>query len=257
MLGLVTNVGMGSAKFVVGIHANSSALIADAVHSASDAVTDLIAWGAIHLSSRPADKTQPYGFGHYDTLGSLALGLSLLAAGGGTASMAFSSFQRALSASDVNFESIPPHLVYLGLATSVLSVGTKELLFRVTKSLAEESKSPLILANAYHHRSDALSSVVAGLCVGGTALHLPLLDPIGGIFVAGLILKSGFDTVVRAVANLTDRQTIESIAIVEAIKSVATGLISNPESEIRNIHDVRLRQMGAANVADLHVVVVR
>ena len=253
MAGLASNVGLAGAKYAAGAATNSQALIADAVHSATDVVSDLITWGSIHLSARPVDPSQPYGWGRWDTLGSLTLGVSLLAVGAGTASVSLETLLDALARVE-HPPPLPAHLYGLGLATAAVSVGVKELLFRATKNLAQESASPIMMASAYHHRSDSLSSVVAALAVGGAMLHMPLLDPLGGLVVSAMIAHSGVDTVVRAVADLTDRQTAESQSVVDKIKTVAASLATD-EGDLRGVHAVRLRRMGAANVADLHVVV--
>lgn len=253
LLGLGTNVSLSGAKFVLGFQTGSSALVADAVHSASDAVSDVIALAFIHMAGRLPDASQPFGYGHFETLGSLTLGLTLAGAGLGSGYMAVDTLlhMQQLSQSEASVWS-PDMIKYVG-ASLALSILSKEALFRVTYKMGRETKSSILIANAWHHRTDCLSSLVAGVGIVGAVYGYPLLDPIAALIVSGMIVAAGTEVAWQAVGDLTDRQTTEHFKVFEQVKQITERLAES--SDIVSTHDVRLRRMGANRLVDLHMVV--
>ena len=203
-VGAVANVGMAALKGVVGTAACSPALQADAVHSLSDLVSDGVSLWALHRARRPPDKYYPYGHGKFEAVGSACVGGLLVAAGGGIGIHAMQAAVDACSAVDV----VPAALgLQLGAAAvAALSVVIKEALYQRTLAVASEVRSSTLAANAWHHRTDALSSVVALVGIGGAACGVPLLDPLAGVVVSALILKEGAAIGRQALRELTDSQ---------------------------------------------------
>lgn len=170
--GAVANMGMAALKGVVGTAAGSPALQADAVHSLSDLVSDGVSLWALHRARRPPDKHYPYGHGKFEAVGSACVGGMLVAAGGGIGIHALQAAVDACSALEVSQAALGMQLGAAGVAA--LSVAIKEALYRQTLMVAAEVRSSTLAANAWHHRSDALSSVVALLGIGGSACGVPL-----------------------------------------------------------------------------------
>ena len=201
-VGAVANMGMAALKGVVGTAACSPALQADAVHSLSDLVSDGVSLWALHRARRPPDKYYPYGHGKFEAVGSACVGGLLVAAGGGIGIHAIQAAVDACSAVEVSQAALGLQLG--AAAVAALSVGIKEALYRQTLTVAAEVRSSTLAANAWHHRSDALSSVVALVGIGGCACGVPLLDPLAGVVVSALILKEGASIGSQALGELTD-----------------------------------------------------
>lgn len=258
LVGLGTNVSLSGVKFVLGFQTGSSALVADAVHSASDAISDIIALAFIHISGRLPDAKQPFGYGHFETLGSLTLGLTLAGAGLASGYMAVDTLLHMeelakSNATNPNVWSTSPDLTKYVAASLILSILSKEALFHWTYKMGKEYKSSILIANAYHHRTDSVSSFVAGLGIVGAIYGYPLLDPIAALIVSGMIIAAGTDVAWQAVGDLTDRQTTDHFKVFEKVKQITERLAKR--SDIVSTHDVRLRRMGANRLIDLHVVV--
>jgi len=257
ILGLGTNIALAVGKFVIGYEMGSSALVADAVHSASDGVSDIVALGSLAISSQPPSAKQPFGYGHFDTLGSLVLGLSLVAAGMGSGYFAVQDlieYSLRPPVVTTHMKEIPLQLAQVAGASIVLSVLAKEWLFRVTYKLGKETRSNVLIANAMHHRTDSLSSIVAGFGILGSFYGIPLLDPVAALVVNGMVIKAGVEVAWDAIGDLTDRQdSADHAESCAKIKQVAARLAAS--TEIVNVHDVRLRRMGSIRIVDLHVVV--
>ena len=169
--GAVANMGMAALKGVVGTAAGSPALQADAVHSLSDLVSDGVSLWALHRARRPPDKHYPYGHGKFEAVGSACVGGMLVAAGGGMGIHALQAAVDLFSALEVGPAALGMQLGAAGVAA--LSVAIKEALYRQTLTVAAKVRSSTLAANAWHHRSDALSSVVALVGIGGAACGVP------------------------------------------------------------------------------------
>ena len=237
-LGLGKNVVLTVGKGVVGVTANSSALIADAVHSLSDIVADLVALATLRVSRMPANRQHPYGHGKYEPIGALCVSSMLVGAGGGLAWHSLVLIQ--------NMEAVAiPGVAALWI--SVAAIGLNEALFHITLRAGQKSRSQTVIANAWHHRSDALSSVVAMAGIGGAMVGFPMLDPLAGGAVGLMIAKTGGEMVWESVRDLTDSQDEEVLQALEATIGAVPGVSS--------CKHVRHRRMGPYQVVDAHVLV--
>lgn len=240
--GAITNVGMAGVKGVVGTLAGSPALLADAVHSLSDLLSDGVSLWAVRKAREPPSSTHPYGHGKFEAVGSACVGGLLISAGGG---IGVHALQTAVEAVSVGAHAPESVAMQLGAAAVAgVSVGIKELLYRRTMVVATEVRSSTLAANAWHHRTDALSSVVALVGIVGAACGAPILDPLAGVLVSGLILKEGCHIGVDALKQLTDTQ-----AAGEVLEQVAAA--AQAEVEVLGLSDLRGRVLGP------HLLVVR
>nr|CDI51097.1 related to MMT1-Mitochondrial iron transport protein [Melanopsichium pennsylvanicum 4] len=239
LAGLVSNIGLCGAKGVAGVYLNSAALLADAAHSLSDMFADLVTLFCWKMSQKPPSASHPLGYGKYETMGSLGVSLVLVAGAVGigfhsyglllealqptlaqapAAIQAFGQFTNALASAGASLHDhhhhdnsaisseggagvLDPNAMWFAL----LSIVVKEWLYHATLKIAKEENSSVLEANALHHRSDSLSSGVTFLAIGGSWLGFPVLDPLGGLLVAGLIGKQGADLLISALGELSDR----------------------------------------------------
>jgi len=236
---VAVNVLLSSVQIVVGIAAKSQGLVADGIHSLSDLVADFVVLLAGRHSQKDADEDHPYGHQRFENAASLALGLLLLGVGVGMVWSAVGKLQSP--------ESIPTaHAVALWVALAALV--SKELLFRYMLRVAKRVKSGMLVANAWHARSDAASSLVVALGLIGNLMGYPLLDPIAALIVGLMVAKMGWGFGWDALHDLMDRAVDESE--VEAIRQT---LMNTPG--VAGVHDVRTRKMGDMVVADAHIEV--
>jgi cation diffusion facilitator family transporter len=236
---VVVNVVLSSVQIVVGIAAKSQGLVADGIHSLSDLVADFVVLIAGRHSQKDADEDHPYGHQRFENAASLALGLLLLGVGVGMVWSAVGKLQTP--------ESIPTaHAAALWVALAALV--SKELLFRYMLGVAKRVKSGMLVANAWHARSDAASSLVVALGLIGNLMGYPLLDPIAALIVGLMVAKMGWGFGWDALHDLMDRAVDESE--VEAIRQT---LMNTPG--VAGVHDVRTRKMGDMVVADAHIEV--
>ena len=236
LLGLAANLILALAKGFIGIIANSSALIADAGHSVSDLLSDGITLWAVRMSGIPKDKNHPYGHGKFETVGTFIISLLLLFTGIGVAGHVFNRMDAT----------VVPGTIALWMAGIAIIV--KEALFHVTRMVGRRTGSRVLMANAWHHRSDAISSVAALLGIAGAQLGIPLMDPIAGMLVAGLIMKTGIDIGYESIRELTD-ETVEEDVISEL------GKIMSGIEGVDHYHEMRARRMGPHLLVDLHIQV--
>lgn len=233
------NLVLSTLQIVVGVLAKSQALIADGIHSLSDLVADFVVLLANHHSQKDADDDHPYGHYRFETAASLVLGLLLLAVGVGMVWSAVSKLEDTSTIAVV-------HPIALWVAGAALV--SKELLFRYMLRVAKAVKSGMLVANAWHARSDAASSLVVGLGLAGNLLGFPLLDPIAALIVGLMVGKMGWSFGWDALHDLMDRGLDE--AEVQAIRDT---LLATPG--VAGVHDVRTRKMGDMVVADAHIEV--
>lgn len=238
LIGLGANIALAAIKLGVGAATGSMALLADGVHSLSDLVTDLVVLGGLRLSQRPADVSHAYGHGKFETVATAVVGLALFAAGGWIAGEAVASLVRAAS-------SIPGPVV---AGVAALSVVTKEWMFRATRRVARHLRSSSLAANAWHHRSDALSSVA--VLVGGLVAMggFPHGDQIAAILVAVLIGGAAVGILRRALYELTEGalSAVEQKRVARAIAGV---------EGVRSWHRLRTRGSGRGAFVDVHIKV--
>ncbi|MDH3346293.1 MAG: cation diffusion facilitator family transporter [Kiritimatiellaceae bacterium] len=240
IIGLVVNVLLSALKFSVGIVGHSHAVVADAVHSLSDMGTDLLILIGIKLWSAPADERHPYGHQRIETV--ITIGISLLLAGVALG-LGWDAIRRIGSESEC-----PP--LSIALLGPLFSIIVKEVLFRRTRAVGKKIHSSALIANAWHHRSDALSSLPTLVAVAVAAIYpkWAFLDLLGALIVALLILKVAWDIAWPALSELMDhgasREDLNEIT--ELAKSVP---------EVRSIHRLRTRRVGTGWFIDLHAEV--
>ena len=235
-LGLIANLLLAIAKGFVGTIAHSSALIADAGHSVSDLLSDLVTLWAVRMAGVPKDENHPYGHGKFETVGSFVVALMLLFTGIGVAWHVLNK----MDSPEV------PGTAALWMAAVAIAV--KEALFHLTRMVSRRSGSRVLLANAWHHRSDAISSVAALVGIAGAQWGIPMMDPIAGVLVAGLIVKAGIDIGYGSLRELTD-ETPEEEVISELNK-----ILADVEG-VDHYHEMRARRMGPHLLVDLHLEV--
>ena len=236
---VAVNVFLATGQVAIGVAAASQALIADGIHSLSDLVSDFIVLLAGRHSAKDADEGHPYGHRRFETAASLALGLLLLAVGIG---MLWSAVQKLESPGTI----ARVHMVALVVAGA--SLCAKELLFRYMLRVAERLKSGLLVANAWHARSDAASSLVVAIGIVGNLAGYPILDPIAALIVGILVTKMGWSFGWSALHDLMDRSAdgAEVAAILKTLRDTP-GVI--------DVHDLRTRKMGDLITVDAHLEV--
>ncbi|KAF8633330.1 hypothetical protein AX17_004502 [Amanita inopinata Kibby_2008] len=284
LIGLYSNVVLTVAKGLSGWYMHSASLLADAGHSLSDLLGDFVTLFCWRLSRGHATEKYPYGFAKFETLGTATISLLLI---GGAVGIGFHSCHLLLAALSETAETLPAgtlqqilqtitsaatHVPVLGHSHAhvhgvdpnaawfaAVSVLTKEWLYRITKKVADEERSPVLLANAIHHRSDAYSSLVAFFAIIGTWLYPAIpLDPIGGLLVSFVILRQGISLIVGAWSDLTDAgvppQTHKSI---ERALLPLLSASSSPSSipDLLDVYHLRARRAGSLMFVDLSVKV--
>jgi cation diffusion facilitator family transporter len=227
------------AQLVAGVLTKSQGLVADGIHSLSDLVSDFVVLLATHFSGKDADEDHPYGHHRFETAASLALGVILLAVGLG---MIWAAFHKLEAPETVQ----PVHQAALWVAAVALVA--KEGLFRYMLAVAKRVKSSMLVANAWHARSDAASSLVVGVGIVGNLMGYPILDPIAALIVGFMVSKMGWSFAWDALHDLMDRAADD--AEVQAIRDT---LLATPG--VKGVHDVHTRKMGDLIVADAHLEV--
>jgi cation diffusion facilitator family transporter len=236
---VLVNVALSATQITVGLLAKSQGLVADGIHSLSDLVADFVVLFASHHAKKDADQDHPYGHQRFETAASLALGAILLAVGAG---MVWAALQKLESP-----ESIPTaHASALWVALA--AIAAKELLFRYMLTVAKAVKSSMLVANAWHARSDAASSLVVSIGLIGNLSGYPLLDPIAALIVGFMVGKMGWNFGWDALHDLMDRAVDD-----EEVDAIRQTLESTPG--VAGVHDVRTRKMGDMVVVDAHIEV--
>lgn len=244
-IGMIANILLAVVKIFSGIFGHSSAMIADGFHSFSDFATDLVVLFSVRIAQRPPDETHNYGHGKYETLAGAIISVMLSIAGCG---IAFNGLKCLFHVASGN--QIPrPH--FIALLAAGLSIVVKELLYHYTVKVGEKVKSPALTANAWHHRSDALSSVATLIGIAGASYlgqRWRVLDPIVAVLVSILILKVGVDIFMSSIHDLLEHALPQED--LDRIVQLA-GRISG----LRNPHEIRTRKIGGSISIDLHIYV--
>lgn len=244
LLGSVVNLLLLVFKFVAGVLGHSAAMIADAVHSLSDFVTDLIVIVFVKISSKPEDADHAYGHGKYETLASCIIGLALIVVG---VMMGYNATVKIVDVVRNGTELASPGII--ALAAAVLSIVLKEWMFRITRKVAREVDSPAVEANAWHHRSDALSSVGTAIGIGGAVLlgsKWAVLDPIAALVVSVFIVVQAAKILSDAIGQLMEKSLPRDVEqrICEIVYE---------EEGTSDIHHLRTRKIGGQISIELHV----
>ena len=235
-LGLISNLLLAIAKSLVGSISHSSALIADAGHSFSDLLSDVVTLWAVRMAGIPKDENHPYGHGKFETVGSFVVALMLIITGIGVAWHVLNKM------GSMEVPGTP------ALWMAAIAIAVKEALFHLTRMVSRRSGSRLLLANAWHHRSDAISSVAALVGIAGAHWGVPMMDPIAGVLVAGLIVKSGIDIGYGSLRELTDE--IPEEEVISELNEILTDI-----EGVDHYHEMRARRMGPNLLVDLHIEV--
>ena len=235
----VINVALSITQIAVGIFAKSQGLIADGVHSLSDLIADFVVLFASHHSKKDADDDHPYGHQRFETAASLALGILLLVVGVGMLWSALHKLEAPESIQKV-------HVTALWVAGIALI--SKELLFRYMFAVAKRVKSSMLMANAWHARSDAASSLVVGIGIIGNLAGYPMLDPIAALIVGFMVARMGWEFSWEALNDLMDRGVNE-----EEVLAIRQTLLETPG--VDGVHAIRTRKMGDMVVVDAHIEV--
>ena len=243
LLGMFVNIALFAFKLVAGLVGRSGAMIADAIHSASDFATDIVVLAFVCISSKPRDDDHKWGHGKYETLASLLIGVALFAVG---VDILMDSADKIKAVANGE---VLPRPGAIALIAAAVSVVVKEALYQWTRRKGKKLDSPSVVANAWHHRSDALSSV--GALVGiGLAYFLGeewrIADPIAAIVVAALIIKVAIDLCRTALAELLEKSLSREVE--EEILSIisATPNVHKP-------HNLRTRRIGSDIAIEVHV----
>jgi len=237
--GVVINLILSAIKITGGIFGHSQALFADGLHSLSDLVSDAMVLFAAKHASVDADEDHPYGHARYETLATVGLGLLLIGVAAGIGLEAISR---------LNQEVIPQRPQLYTLFIAALSIISKEVLYHATMRVSLRIKSRMLEANAWHHRSDAISSVIVFIGIGGTYYGYPLLDIIAALLVAVMIVKIGIDLTRQGVQELVD--TALEPEIIEQIKRTILSV-----EDVKQLHLLRSRRMGQHALVDVHIQV--
>lgn len=243
LMGSIGNLVLLSFKFIAGIVAGSSAMVADAVHSLSDFLTDLIVLVFVRIGAKPQDDSHDYGHGKFETLATLFVALALVGAAIGIIVSGSLKIARWLQGETLEKPGM------LALWAAFLSILVKEILFRYTIAKGKALESPAVVANAWHHRSDALSSVGAAIGIGGAILlgeRWAVLDPLASIVVGGMLVKVAWDLLKVSTGELTD-----SSLSAETEREIVDIFHSFPE--VSEPHNLRTRRIGNRIAIESHV----
>ncbi len=242
LIGSVVNALLIVLKFVAGFLGKSSALVADAVHSLSDFASDVIILVFVKIAGKPKDRGHEYGHGKFETLATVIVGLMLIGAGIGLMINGIEIIIRYAHGETLERPTI------IALIVALVSIVSKEWLYRYTLKVGKEENSQAVVANAWHHRSDAVSSLGTLIGIAGAMFlgdHWRVLDPIAAVLVSLLVVKSGYDIVKPSInelleASLPEKQQDEILSIVKGVPG------------IQDVHNLRTRRIGNDIAVDMH-----
>uniref|UniRef100_UPI00402A3F9D cation diffusion facilitator family transporter n=1 Tax=Prevotella sp. TaxID=59823 RepID=UPI00402A3F9D len=241
--GSIINILLLAFKFAAGILGHSAAMIADAIHSLTDFVTDAIVLVFVRLGSKPTDHDHDYGHGKYETLASAIIGVSLLVVGMMICYSGVTKTYHAMCGEPLQQPG------FIALAAAVASVVLKEWAYRFTVRVGRRCHSEAVVANAWHHRSDALSSVGTTVGIGGAIIlgeKWAVLDPLTAIVVSFFIMKAAWSVLSKAVGELTDgslpKETEDEIE-----------KIVSEDKEVSVVHNLCTRRIGNRIAIEMHV----
>lgn len=259
LLGIFVNIVLSITKFAGGILFNSAVLVADAGHSLSDLFSDFITLWAVQISRIPADEDHPYGHGKFESIASLFLALSLLGTGLSVGSWSYDKFvvvcrnAALLSSSQISSSSsaaiesvLTPSWPALVLAAG--SIFSKEWLYRITKRVGQLLNSQILIANAWHHRSDAFSSILSLVSIA-LAMLMPqfsFADAGGGLLIAGMICFSGIEILFESVKQLSDTSDNSNVPEIRSIVENTDGVLG--------VSSIRTRSVGSGEVVDILIL---
>lgn len=243
LVGSVGNLLLLTFKFVSGILAGSAAMVADAVHSLSDFLTDLIVLVFVRISAKPQDASHDYGHGKFETLATMFVGLALAIAAVGIIVSGSVKIARWLRGETLETPGM------LALWAALLSILVKEILYRYTVAKGKALDSPAVIANAWHHRSDALSSIGAAVGIGAAILlgrQWAVLDPLASLIVGAMLVKVALDLLKESAGELTDKSLPEEMEC--EIEDIFRSF-----PQVREPHNLRTRRIGNRIAIEAHI----
>ncbi|MBK1705599.1 cation diffusion facilitator family transporter [Halochromatium glycolicum] len=241
LIGAICNLLLAVGKVLAGWIGQSHALIADGLHSLSDLLSDGLVWIAGHKAGQAPDSEHPYGHGRFETVATLALGFLLFAVAVGI----------GWDASNRLFQ---PHALLepgpIALIAALISILVKEALYWYTRAYGQQVRSDLLIANAWHHRSDAISSVVVLIGIAGTLAGLSYLDAVASVIVAVMIAKIAWN-----LGSEATRELVDTAVSPERLREISQ--VIRRSTGVRDVHMLRTRTLGGNASADVHVLVDR
>lgn len=239
-IGFGGNIVLAVLKAIVGFFTGSTAMLADAFHSASDVLSTAVAVGGVRLAHQPPDEQHHYGHAKAESIAAKIVAIILIVTAIGIGWQAIQIIRE-------NQLSVPGSAAIWAAAISLI---VKELMFRYTYKIGREMKSTVVVADAWHHRSDAFSSIAALIGIIGANFGFPILDPLAGAVVAILIFKMGINVYWRAVKELMD--TAPDVEVIDNISKIAKNT-----GGVRSVHDVKARLNGPHIFVDMKICVDR
>jgi len=239
-LGMFLNVVLVLLKFLVGFLSNSQVIIADAVHSLSDFVSDAFVLVGIRISSKPADETHQYGHHRFENLFTIIVGLILVFA---AVFLGHNAIVSIITKEYNNRDNL-----WIVFSVALFSIFSKEYMFQKTKKIGEKFNSEMIIANAWHHRSDAFSSIAAATGILGSIIGFGIADPIAAMFVGIMIVKVGLELIIKNVNTLMDASISR-----DTFKLIRRSIESVPE--VIEYHNLKARYIGPYIYCELHILV--
>lgn len=243
LYGAIANVLLCAAKLLAGVFGRSSAMIADGVHSLSDLITDFIVIAFVRISSKPQDRGHEYGHGKYETLATTVIGLMLLFVGAGIMWNSLSQILACLNGEQLKSPG------WIAFVAAIVSIVVKEVLFRYTQREGRRVNSQAVIANAWHHRSDAFSSIGTAIGIGGALLmgqHWTVLDPIAALIVSVLIIHAAIEQLRPSLGELVENSLPELVE-----EEICKAILSC--QEVSDPHNLRTRKIGNRSSVDVHV----
>ncbi len=243
LVGSVGNIILLTFKFIAGTVGHSAAMLADATHSLSDFLTDMLVLVFVNISAKPQDKSHDYGHGKFETLATFFIGLALVAAATGVIVSGAVKFADWLGGAQIEAPG------KLALWAALISIVVKEILYQYTSRKGKSLDSQAVVANAWHHRSDALSSVGAAIGIGGAILlgdRWTVLDPLASIVVGAMLMKVAWDVLKNSVNELTESSLPE-----ETEREIEEIITSFPD--VTDPHNLRTRRIGSRIAVEAHI----
>jgi len=239
LIGALIDSLLSAAKIIVGVLANSTALIADGLHSLSDVLTDFMVVFLLKFSHEKPDANHPWGHARFETVGTVVLGSILMLVG---ALMAYESLKLLFG------PEVPPLPAWPALIVAGVSILSKEILYHYTHRVGKALNSNLIIANAWHHRTDSLSSIVVFIAIAGAMTGIWWLDALAAVLVALLVGKIGWDLVAKSISELVD-----TALPAERVKKLREAALS--VDGVISVHSFKSRSMGSQSLLEMHLQV--
>ena len=243
--GAVVNIVLTVLKIIAGVLGRSAAMIADGVHSLSDLLSDIVVIVFTHISSKGKDRDHSFGHGKFETLATLIVSIILLAVGADLMAGGVKSIIAVVGGE------VLPKPGYIALAAAIVSIVAKEILYRVTVRKGQKVNSPVVIANAWHHRSDAFSSVGSLVGIGGAILlgeKWTVLDPLASCAISVAIIVVAVKMALPSLAELLETSLPENIE--KEITQTAMEVAG-----VNDIHELKTRRNGISFIIDAHIVV--